>query len=163
MPIRELLAEGHSVDGAFVNPNIHPYLEFQKRNEAALDVVGRAGVEMVHEDPYGLIEFLRAVVGKEDERCPICYRMRLSRIAEIARAGGYDAFTTSMLVSTHQNHDDIRRIAEEVARDHGVAFLYRDFRPMVMDGVRESKGAGIYRQSYCGCIYSEMERYGGPR
>ena len=161
VPIRELLAEGHSVDGALVNPNIHPYLEFQKRNDAAREVAGRLGVEIVQSDPYGLVEFLRAVVGKEDERCPICYRMRLSRVAELAKNDGYDAFTSSMLVSTHQDHERMRGIAEEVAREHGVTFLYRDFRPRVMDGVRESKEAGIYRQAYCGCIYSEWDRYGG--
>lgn len=160
VPIRELLAEGHEVEGALVNPNVHPYREFEKRNEAARQVAERLAIPIVLSDPYGLVEFLRAVVGNEDARCPICYGMRLSRVAQIARDGGYDAFTTSMLVSTHQDHEAIRSAAEDAARRYGVEFLYRDFRPMVMQGVRESKEAGVYRQTYCGCVYSEHDRYG---
>lgn len=163
VPLRELLAEGHAVDGALVNPNIHPTTEFEKRNEAARTVAASLGVRIAREDPYGLREFLRAIASHEDRRCPICYRLRLQRVAALARAGGYDAFTTSMLVSTHQDHDEVRRAGEEAACEHGVAFLYRDFRPRVMDGVRASKEMGIYRQRYCGCILSECERFGEKR
>ena len=159
MPLRELLAEGHEIAGALVNPNIHPYTEFEKRNEAARAVAASLGVTIAHEDPYGLREFLKAIASHEDRRCPFCYRMRLRRVAALARSGGYDAFTTSMLVSTHQDHDEIRRAGEDAAREHGVQFLYRDFRPKVMDGVRASKEMGIYRQRYCGCILSEYERF----
>jgi len=164
VPIRELQAEGHTLEAALSNPNVHPFLEFERRNEGSRQVADAFGVPVVCEDPYGLQEFLRAVVGHEDARCAICYRMRLDRVAALAAAMGLDAFTTSMLVSTHQDHDAIRVMGEEAAERHGVPFLYRDFRPMVMDGVRESKEMGIYRQQYCGCVYSEWERYGGgPR
>ncbi len=159
VPMRELLAEGHDVEAAFVNPNIHPLTEFDLRLEAARAAAEAAGVRIVREDPYGLREFLRAVVFHEDERCRICYRMRLGRTAELAQALGCDAFTTTMLVSTQQDHDAIRAAGEEAARGHGVEFLYRDYRPRVMDGVRESKQKGLYRQQYCGCVYSEWERY----
>lgn len=161
VPIRELVAEGHEVSCALVNPNIHPYREFELRNEAAREVAAALGVPIVHQGPYGLVEFARAVVGREDSRCEICYRMRLSRVAELAAELGFDAFTTSMLVSTHQDHDRITAIATEEAARTGVELLYRDFRPRVMDGVRESRAMGVYRQQYCGCVYSEWERYGG--
>lgn len=163
VPMRDLKAEGHEVTGAFTNPNIHPFLEFERRREAAHKAADSYGVEIAYEDSYGLVEFLRAVTGNEDDRCPVCYKMRLRRVAELARDGGFDAFTTSMLVSTHQGHEGIRTAGEEAAREFGVEFLYRDFRPGVMDGVRLSKEAGLYRQQYCGCIYSEWERYGGER
>ena len=84
---------------------------------------------------------------------------RRRRAEELAREGGYDGFTTSMLVSTHQDHEAIRRAGEAAARKHGVEFVYRDFRPAVMEGVRASREMGLYRQQYCGCIYSEKERY----
>ncbi|MFH1502653.1 MAG: epoxyqueuosine reductase QueH [Candidatus Eisenbacteria bacterium] len=161
VPMRELLALGHDLAAALVNPNIHPYREFELRNEAARKVAERVGVPIVHEDPYGLVEFCRAVVGHESERCAICYRLRLERVAALAAELGYDAFTTTMLVSTHQDHDTIRAVAESAAAAGNVAFVYRDFRPRVMDGVRESKEMGVYRQQYCGCVYSEWERYGG--
>jgi len=157
--MRELLAEGHEVEAAFVNPNVHPYQEFERRLEAARAAAADAGVRVVREDPYGLVEFLRAVAFHEGERCPICYRMRLSRTAELARSLGHDAFTTTMLVSTQQNHDAIRAAGEAAALTHGVGFVYRDFRPRVMEGVRASKERGLYRQQYCGCVYSEWERY----
>jgi len=159
VPARELLAEGHEIAGAFVNPNIHPYREFELRREAAGQAAEALVVEMVHEDGYGLTEFLRAVVGREDERCPLCYAMRLARVAELAAELGFDGFSTSMLVSTQQDHDAIRQAGEAAAEKHGVEFVARDFRPGVMDGVRESKEIGLYRQQYCGCIYSEWERY----
>jgi len=159
VPIRELLEAGHQVDGAFTNPNIHPYREFERRREAARSVAAHLGIEIVREDPYGLVEFIRAVVGHEESRCPICYRMRMDRVAELAAQLGYDAFTSSMLVSTHQDHDAIRAAGEDAGRERGVRFLYSDYRPLVMDGVRASKEMGHYRQQYCGCIYSEWERY----
>ena len=159
VPIRELQAEGHQVDGAFVNPNIHPLLEYQRRLEAAEDVASALGVELVQVDDYGLLRFLDEIGPTRHARCLACYRMRLTRVARLARDLGYDAFTTTMLVSTQQDHDAIRAAGEEAARRHGVAFLYRDFRPKVMEGVRESKERGIYRQQYCGCVMSEWERY----
>jgi predicted adenine nucleotide alpha hydrolase (AANH) superfamily ATPase len=161
--MRELLAEGHDVSAVFVNPNIHPYQEFERRRQAAHDAAQAIDVPMVHEDGYGLTEFLRAVVGREDERCPICYAMRLDRTAELARELKFEGFTTTMLVSTQQNHDAIRRAGEAAAAKHGVEFVVRDFRPRVMEGVRESKEMGLYRQQYCGCIYSEWERYRGSK
>jgi predicted adenine nucleotide alpha hydrolase (AANH) superfamily ATPase len=159
VPMRELIAEGHEVEAAFVNPNIHPYQEFERRLEAARASAADAGVRIVHEDPYGLVQFLREVAFHENERCPICYRMRLGRTAELARSLGHDAFTTTMLVSTQQDHDAVRAAGEAAALAHGVGFAYRDLRPRVMQGVRASKERGLYRQQYCGCVYSEWERH----
>jgi len=159
VPIRELLAEGHEVDCAFVNPNIHPFLEYRKRLEAAREVAQVLGVELVRVDDYGLLEFLDEIGPRRPARCLVCCRMRLGRIAALAKEMGCDAFSTSMLVSTHMDHDGIRRVADEVGHTVGIEFLYRDFRPRVMDGVRESRELGVYRQQYCGCIYSERERY----
>jgi predicted adenine nucleotide alpha hydrolase (AANH) superfamily ATPase len=160
VPIRALREEGHEVDGAFVNPNIHPLVEYRRRREAAEDVARALGVRLVQVDDYGLLEFLDDIGPRRLARCLACFRKRLRRVAALAKELGYDAFTTSMLVSTHLDHDGIRRVAEEEAHAAGVEFLYRDFRARVMEGVRESKEMGTYRQQYCGCIYSERERYG---
>jgi len=159
VPIRALRDEGHEVEAAFLNPNIHPYQEYERRLEAAREVVEAFDVPMPFIDEYGLTPFLRAVVGSEDDRCRICYALRLDRAAEVAAAGGFDAFTTTMFVSTQQDHDAIRRAGEAAAVKHGIEFLKRDWRDRVMDGVRESRAMGHYRQQYCGCIYSEWERY----
>ena len=159
VPIRSLCDDGHEVAVALTNPNIHPFLEFLRRREAARDVCSRLGVEVVREDPYGLVGFLRAIDGRMEERCGVCYRMRMERAAESAAELGFDAFTSTMLVSTQQEHEAVRRAGEEAAERHGVRFLYRDWRPRVMEGVEESKEMGVYRQQYCGCVFSEWERY----
>ena len=88
--------------------------------------------------------------------------LRLTRAAQIARRGRFDAFTTTLLYSRFQKHDLIRSIAEGVAAQQGIPFYYRDFREGWSEGVRISKEIGMYRQAYCGCIYSEKERFYRP-
>jgi predicted adenine nucleotide alpha hydrolase (AANH) superfamily ATPase len=85
--------------------------------------------------------------------------MRLSEVARTAKQHDLDAFTSTLLYSRYQNHELIRQIAGEEAQKQGVFFLYRDFREGWLEGIRVSKEQGMYRQSYCGCIYSEKDRY----
>jgi predicted adenine nucleotide alpha hydrolase (AANH) superfamily ATPase len=108
---------------------------------------------------YKMIDHIRAVAGHEANRCPICYRMRLEQTAEAARKNGFDAFTTTLLVSPYQDHEQIVQIANHIAKNAGVDFYYEDFRPGFREGHRISKEMGLYHQPYCGCIYSEWERY----
>lgn len=112
----------------------------------------------MREDAYPLAEFLRQVAFREEDRCRHCYRLRLARTAEIAKKGRFDAFTTTLLYSRFQKHDLIRSIGDTVAGMQGIPFLYRDFREGWSEGVRISKELGMYRQQYCGCIYSEKDR-----
>jgi hypothetical protein len=79
----------------------------------------------------------------------------------VARRGGFDAYTTSLLYSRFQDHERIRETGEAVARSSGVPFLYEDFRAGWKEGIEESRRLELYRQQYCGCIYSEKERYAG--
>ena len=103
--------------------------------------------------------WLRAVAGREEGRCLFCWRMRLRKTAELARELGYEAFSSSLLYSRYQNHEVIRKLGDSIAADLGIAFVYADFRPFWQEGIRISKEWGIYRQQYCGCIYSEYDRY----
>ena len=73
--------------------------------------------------------------------------------------GGRGAFTTTLLVSPYQKHDLIREVGERVAKETGIPFYYVDFRPGWHEGVRISRERQMYRQPYCGCIFSEKERY----
>ena len=117
-------------------------------------------------DEYGLRLFLQST-GNETEtsepevrkRCVICYRMRLEKTAAYAAKHDFDAFGTSLLISPYQQHDTIRRIGEEAAAQYGVEFFYRDFRPLFRRGQNEARTLGLYMQKYCGCLFSEMERY----
>jgi len=114
---------------------------------------------LIVSDGYEIIKFMRLITGREADRCPVCYRMRLDQTAKTAQASGFDAFTTTLLISPYQNHDQIAEIALNVAENVGVDFHYEDFRPHFREGHRLSGEMGLYHQPYCGCIYSEWERY----
>lgn len=117
------------------------------------------GLDLECVDHYGLKEFIRAVVNNEDNRCSLCYSMRLEETAKTAKKMGLDGFTTSLLVSPYQKFDIINSIGREMGKRHSISFYSEDFRPGWKEGIGLSKTLGLYRQKYCGCIYSEMERY----
>jgi predicted adenine nucleotide alpha hydrolase (AANH) superfamily ATPase len=158
-PYFRLKEEGLETKGYFYNPNIHPYLEYKKRLDTVREFSSRVGLEVLYRDGYDLDSFLLRVAGKGTQRCEHCYRMRLDAAASAAREKKAGAFTTSLLYSKHQKHDLIKGIALETAAEHGIEFYYEDFRRGWREGIVESKAMGLYRQQYCGCIYSEKERY----
>jgi hypothetical protein len=143
----------------FYNPNIHPYKEFKKRIQALLTVSKCNNVETIYERKYELTDFLRKIVFHENERCHICYNIRLQKTVEYAKAHGFNSFTTSLLYSRYQDHNFIIDRCVHLARISGLDFFYRDFREGWQKGIEESKSLDIYRQSYCGCIYSEQESF----
>lgn len=106
---------------------------------------------------------MREIVFREDQRCRFCYHMRLLRSAAVARKGSFDAFTSTLFVSPHQDHELIKAVAEQVAADVGVPLHYEDFRQGYRQCYELSKEHDLYRQSYCGCIFSENERYGDKK
>jgi hypothetical protein len=116
---------------------------------------------MVMHDEYLLEDFLAAVAAEPSQRCRYCYVSRLEAAAREAAARGFDAYTSSLLYSRYQNHDLIRSEGERLGERYGVRFHYEDFRSGWQEGIRRAKELGLYRQQYCGCIYSEKERYLG--
>ncbi len=162
-PLKVLREEGWETTGFFYNPNIHPYQEYIRRKETIETYAQRTGLKMIYRDEYDLEGFLRSVVYREHERCRHCYHCRLEAAAKMARKGKFDAFTTTLLYSKHQNHSLIKEIGESLAKQFSVPFYYEDFRQWWQEGIHESKAMGLYRQQYCGCIYSEKERYWGKK
>ncbi len=158
-PYYRLREEGMTPTGFFYNPNIHPYTEYRKRQDAVREFSLRSGLDVVFRDGYDLDDFLGRIVGKGTHRCEQCYRMRLDAAAGAARERGFKLFTSSLLYSKYQKHDTIRGIAAESAAERGLEFYYEDFRLGWREGIMESKAMGLYRQQYCGCIYSERDRY----
>ena len=158
-PLQQLRDKGVSVDGLFYNPNIHPFKEFRRRIDALREFADQAKFDVHIDDRYGLQDYLRKVVFNETNRCPICYDMRLEHTAQVAREKGMDGFSTTLLYSRYQNHNLIREKGEELASRFGLEFLYEDFRTGWQEGIDQSINMGLYRQPYCGCIYSEQERY----
>jgi predicted adenine nucleotide alpha hydrolase (AANH) superfamily ATPase len=158
-PLSVIRQEECEVSGFFFNPNIHPFKEFKKRKEAARQMAGHFHLPMIWENTYGLVDFLRKTVFHEHERCPICYDIRLAKTAEYARDNGFDAFSTTLLYSRYQNHQALIDIGQQMADAFGITFYYRDFREGWQEGIDISRSLDLYRQSYCGCIYSEQESF----
>ena len=142
------------------NPNIHPYMEYKSRRDTLKEYAKSIGIEAILEENYGLKEFCKNVIDDLENRCAkYCYRVRLEQTAKYAKENGYDAFTTTLFVSPYQNHDLLKQVGEEMAQKYGVTFLYRDFRPGFREGQAEARALGLYMQKYCGCVFSEEDRY----
>jgi predicted adenine nucleotide alpha hydrolase (AANH) superfamily ATPase len=161
-PVESLSGSGHQVRGFFYNPNIHPYQEFLRRGAALEDYADKTGLPIIWDRSYHLEEFLRQVVFREQERCRFCYYLRLKATARVARGGKFDAFTSTLLYSKFQNHEMIREVAKQVGQEVGTPFFYVDFRQGWSAGMAKSKQMGLYRQQYCGCVFSERDRYLHP-
>lgn len=158
-PLQVLKDENCQVFGYFFNPNIHPFQEYCRRLHTVQQLAEQVDLKVIYRDDYDVVSFLRQIVFRESQRCHYCYHLRLEAAARLAKKSRMDAFTTTLLYSKRQNHELVRQIGEEVGRHCGVPFLYRDFRPGWQQGIEKSRALGLYRQEYCGCIYSEQERY----
>lgn len=159
--IDRLRAEGFSVAGFWYNPNVHPFSEHERRRECIEEYARGVGLPMIWWPNYEMVEFLRRVLGHEvkGDRCAIDYGMRLEKTAEVAAQEGYDAFTTTLLISPHQDQALIREIGEELGPKYNLEFYFENFRRGWAERGRLAKEHNLYRQNYCGCIYSEWERY----
>ncbi len=160
-PLRYWRDQGYEVTAFWYNPNIHPYAEHVARFKALESLAGKEGVPLITATGYGMPDYFRAVAGREDDRCRHCFTLRLGKAAAAAKEGGFDAFTTTLLISPQQKHELIRETGEAAAAGAGVAFLYADLRKRYSDSRHITKPMELYRQQYCGCIYSEWERYSG--
>lgn len=158
-PLKRLREEGFEVMGFFYRHNIHPYTECLKRQEALQTYAEGAGFRVICQEEYDLEGFLQNVVFREADRCAYCYHDRLKSAALMARRGKFDFFSSTLLYSKFQNHALIRSIGESLGRRVGVPFYYADFREGWKEGIAVSKEMGMYRQQYCGCIFSEKERF----
>lgn len=158
-PLTVLREQGHEIEGYFYNPNIHPYQEFKRRISSLVDFAGQKNFKVEIDRNYGLTEYLRRVVFKEDSRCTICYDMRLQATAERAATLGFDGFTSTLLYSRYQNRSMLLVKGRELAEKYGICFIDDDFREGWQEGIDGSIAMDLYRQPYCGCIYSEQERY----
>ncbi len=160
-PVKALRDEGAELRGFFYNPNIHPFTELTKRLESLKLYAEKIELPLIVRDEYPLEDWLRAVAYRETRRCQYCYHLRLSAAARLAKKSGFDAFTSTLLFSKLQRHDQIRDIGLAAAEEAGIEFLYRDFREGWAQGREAAQAAGLYRQQYCGCVYSERDRYLG--
>lgn len=166
--VLEYLSRYFEITVFYYNPNIYPPEEFGKRVEEQKRLI--AQLPAAHpisflDGPYEPERFYEMARGLEQvpeggERCFKCYRLRLTETAEMARAGQYDYFTTTLSISPLKNAEKLNEIGGQLAKDYGVDYLYSDFKKR--NGYKRStelsREYGLYRQDYCGCVFSMRER-----
>ncbi len=158
-PVKMLRDQDHQISGFFYNPNIHPYQEFSQRLATTREYAEKVDLPIRYDAEYRLDEFLAAVAQNPDQRCEYCYRSRLLATAKEAQRQGAEGFTTTLLYSRYQKHQEIVDYGRQLGTEYGLTFHYEDYRTGWNEGIRVSKEMGLYRQQYCGCIYSEKDRY----
>ena len=163
--VLEYLSDYFAITVYYYNPNIHPEEEYVRRFKEQENLIRTmslknpvlfVGGEFEPQKYYELIK------GHENapeggDRCAICYRMRLEEAAKLAREGGYEYFTTTLTISPHKNASKLNEIGEELASIYGVSFLPSDFKKRngYKRSIELSDEYGLYRQDYCGCVFSK--------
>ena len=158
----ELDEMGIEFQGLWYNPNIQPYREYKKRRKALREYAQKRPVEIIYQDHYDLRGFLTGAIEIEKAgglRCELCYKVRLEFTAREAKELGFKRFSTTLLFSKHQRHELIKEAAEEIATQVEIDFFYHDFRPGAKRSWEICKELDVYMQNYCGCIFSEEERF----
>jgi predicted adenine nucleotide alpha hydrolase (AANH) superfamily ATPase len=156
---RTLREAGAILSGYWYNPNIQPYSEHEKRRNSLFGYASEIGLPMMWAPAYDMIEHLNAINGREQEgmRCQVCYRLRLESTARVAAERGFQAYSTTLLISPYQDLAAIRQIGDEFARTYGVEFYWENLRRGLGEQHRLAQDHALYLQRYCGCVYSEWE------
>lgn len=159
-PVKKLKEEGIEVHGIFYNPNIHPAEEYEKRKEAAKTFASQCGFDITYQnyEPSAYFSRTDSVKDEKEKRCRECWGLRLeetARRAKRAKHSGFEGFSTTLLISPYQDHDEIKKIGSQISEKEGIEFFYLDFRDGFKDSQSEAKAMNIYRQKYCGCVYSK--------
>ena len=158
-----LRKEGIEPTMYWFNPNIHPFKEYVARRDCFKDFCEKQNLKCIIEDNYGLDEFCKNVSNDINARCVnYCYPIRMRRLFEFAKENGYDTVSTTLLYSIYQKHDYIKKLCEDLSKEFGIDFLYRDFRVGFEEGHQKAYEMGLYLQKYCGCVFSEEDRYNNP-
>lgn len=165
----EKLKNDYIVVVFYYNPNIHPLTEYNLRKEAIKNYCQKNNIDFIESD-YQPTEYFSAIQGQEKNkknRCPLCYRLRLEKTARYAKEHGFPIYTSTLLISPHQDIDLIKKIGQELAKQYQLEFYsatdnnskkkYKGFRPGFAFGRQIAKAENMYRQHYCGCIFSQNE------
>ena len=154
-----LRSEGIEPIGFWYNPNIHLYEEYRMRRETMIEYAQKIQMPLEIVDEYGLRKFVQAVGHNVQERCVYCYSSRLNATAKKAKELGLRYFSSTLFISPYQDGALMRTLALQAAENHGVEFLDRDFAQGYRQGHTQARELGLYMQKYCGCVFSEEERY----
>jgi epoxyqueuosine reductase len=158
-PTKKLAEDGNNFTVYYFNPNIHPYKEFKHRLNTLREYCQLKKYKLVVDKSYPLEQCLQGMLSEATVRCAYCYRTRLEAAAIYAKENGFEAFSTTLLVSPYQKHALIKTIAQEASQKYAIPFYYEDYRLGYQEGVDVSLELEMYRQPYCGCVFSERDRY----
>lgn len=161
--IQQLREEGTEPVGFWYNPNIHPFLEYKARRDTLRQYAQDIGLDLREIDFYGLRQFTAAVAAHSDQRCGYCYACRMEETAKYAAEHGFSQFSTTLLVSPYQNRELICATGAQMGERYGVEFVSYDFRPRFREGQEQARAMDLYIQKYCGCVYSEEDRFSNRR
>ena len=166
----EILQKNYEVAAFYYNPNIQPETEYKKRLATLKKYLTKQNVKLI-ESKYNPREHLDAIKGFEknpQKRCPKCWELRLNKTAKFAAENKYDSFTSTLLVSPHQDINKIKDLGKQAGIKHGVNFFdnsdiktnkkYKGFRSGFTKGRQIAKHEEMYCQDYCGCIFSKLEK-----
>lgn len=157
--VEALRNENIEVTAFWYNPNIHPFTEYRSRRNCLREYAKSIDLPLIEQNDYALRPFVREVAEDIAHRCVKCYEMRLFETARQAKEQGFDSFTSSLFISPYQNHNLMMEVANRAAETYDIPFLYRDFRPYFRAGQEKARELEMYIQKYCGCVFSEEERY----
>ncbi len=157
------LSQENEVVVFWYNPNIQPYREYLRRLKAFREYTKREDIKTIEDLSYSLEDWLAkaAMLSKKSNvlRCRYCYAERLYKVAMYGKMHGFDAFSTTLLLAPYQKHELVKEIGEKIGKKAGIDFYYEDMRKWFNEGEEMARKAGIYRQGYCGCVFSEADRY----
>lgn len=168
--VLEYLSHYFAITVYYYNPNIYPPEEYAFREKEQQRLIAAMPADHpIHfqQAVYQPEEYYAAVQGMEDlpekgDRCRVCFTLRLEETAKMAKAKGFDYFTTTLSLSPHKNSAVLNEIGGALAEQYGVSYLFSDFKKR--DGFKRStelsRAYGMYRQDYCGCLFSYRARHG---
>lgn len=157
-PVTKFREQGIKTELYWYNPNIHPYKEYKMRMDTMRELQKAWGLTVFYSKSYDIKTFFQEILFKERYRCTFCYKMRLSKTAEHARSRGFYYFSTTLLSSPYQNRNEIIKNGRCVAEIRGLQFYVDDFSEGWNESREMSKELSLYRQKYCGCIFSDAEK-----
>lgn len=158
--VKTLKDKGNEVHGFFYNPNIHPVSEYINRKESCEKLSNAINMRTHFYNDFKFEDYFRKVTFYEDDqRCSLCWELRLNKTAEYASKNGFDGFSSTLFISPYQDHEKMKSIALKAQDKYSIPFCYRDFRQGFKQSHEISRQMGLYHQKYCGCIYSERERF----
>jgi predicted adenine nucleotide alpha hydrolase (AANH) superfamily ATPase len=177
-PVKIIRADGHDFAGLWFNPNIHPYDEYKSRLDSLKNLSNEWKIDILYFEDFNPVDYFELFnitdtnlinnigsnglnglnIPPSPERCKSCYRLRLEKTAEQAQKKGFDAFSSTLLISPYQDFEQIATIGQQLAEKYNVIFHLKDYRPYFSNAMALSKELGLYRQKYCGCIFSREER-----